>query len=97
MAFARVRAIKYWLVMASAASTGSSIYSRHSCLLGPYMQMPSPLASPLPYFISLGQDKGLVGVTAQPLPEGPKAALCNAFGFGGTNASLLLATPCEMV
>ncbi|KAF5839369.1 thiolase-like protein, partial [Dunaliella salina] len=37
--------------------------------------------------------QGLVGVAAQPLMDGPKAALCNAFGFGGTNASLLLATP----
>lgn len=35
---------------------------------------------------------GLVGKQAVPLPEGPKAALCNSFGFGGTNASLLLTT-----
>lgn len=29
---------------------------------------------------------------ARPLPPGPKAAMCNSFGFGGTNACLLLAT-----
>jgi 3-oxoacyl-[acyl-carrier-protein] synthase II len=39
---------------------------------------------------------GLVGAgRAAPLPARPVAALCNAFGFGGTNASLLLATPPE--
>lgn len=37
---------------------------------------------------------GLVGQAAAALPGvGPLAALCNSFGFGGTNASLLFTTP----
>ncbi|KAI8472645.1 MAG: thiolase-like protein [Monoraphidium minutum] len=37
----------------------------------------------------------LVRGAALPLGDGPLAALCNSFGFGGTNASLLFATPPE--
>lgn len=44
------------------------------------------LERPTPHLL-----KGLVGEVPQPLPPGPQAALCNAFGFGGTNASLLVA------
>lgn len=46
------------------------------------LERPEPLLLP-----------GLVGRAAAPLPPGPKAALCNSFGFGGTNACLLLTTP----
>jgi 3-oxoacyl-[acyl-carrier-protein] synthase II len=35
----------------------------------------------------------LVGPQAARLPPGPRAALCNSFGFGGTNAAVLFATP----
>lgn len=35
----------------------------------------------------------LVARTAMQLGDGPMAALCNSFGFGGTNASLLFTTP----
>lgn len=38
---------------------------------------------------------GLVAGAAAPLGGGPIGALCNAFGFGGTNASLLFTTPPE--
>lgn len=34
----------------------------------------------------------LAGAPAQ-LPEGPRAVLSNSFGFGGTNAALLFASP----
>ena len=37
--------------------------------------------------------KGLVGPSAcqfQPPKHAPASAICNSFGFGGTNASLLL-------
>jgi len=27
------------------------------------------------------------------LPDGPRAVMCNSFGFGGTNASVLFSTP----
>jgi 3-oxoacyl-[acyl-carrier-protein] synthase II len=36
--------------------------------------------------------EALVGPAALPLPSAPRAALCSSFGFGGTNACLLLAT-----
>lgn len=36
---------------------------------------------------------GIVGVAPRALRPGRKAALCNSFGFGGTNTSLLLTTP----
>ncbi len=35
---------------------------------------------------------GLIGTKAVSLRSGWKAALCNSFGFGGVNASLLLAS-----
>ena len=35
----------------------------------------------------------LIGPRAATLRPGHKAALCNSFGFGGTNACLLLTTP----
>ncbi|KAG1677901.1 hypothetical protein FOA52_001319 [Chlamydomonas sp. UWO 241] len=37
--------------------------------------------------------RGLVGPRPLALRPGRKAALCNSFGFGGTNACVLLATP----
>jgi len=46
------------------------------------------LESPAPRLLG-----NLVGPAAQPLRPGPKAALCNSFGFGGTNACLLFTTP----
>lgn len=36
---------------------------------------------------------GLVGPKAVALPRGRIAAMCNSFGFGGTNACLLMASP----
>jgi hypothetical protein len=35
----------------------------------------------------------LVSGTAAELPRGPRAVLCNSFGFGGTNASVLFCSP----
>jgi len=46
------------------------------------------LERPDPPLLSL-----LVAGGAMALGEGPMGALCNAFGFGGTNASLLFTTP----
>lgn len=48
------------------------------------------LESPDPPLLPL-----LVAGGPAPLGGGPAAALCNAFGFGGTNASLLFAAPPE--
>ena len=36
---------------------------------------------------------GLVAGSPAPLPQGPRAVLSNSFGFGGTNASLVFASP----
>lgn len=35
----------------------------------------------------------LVTGAAAELPDGPRAVLCNSFGFGGTNASVLFSSP----
>ena len=35
----------------------------------------------------------LVGTTPVELRPGPKAALCNSFGFGGTNVCLVFTSP----
>ncbi len=39
---------------------------------------------------------GLVRGQAKSLRSGAKAAFCNSFGFGGTNACLLVSTPPAM-
>ncbi len=45
------------------------------------------LEEPHPHLLNL------VGPQAVRLPPGPRAALCNSFGFGGTNAAVLFTSP----
>ena len=52
----------------------------------PTVNLHSPSASFLPGVRLLGH------ADREVLPEGPAMALTNSFGFGGTNASLVLAT-----
>lgn len=46
------------------------------------LEQPEPALLPL-----------LVAGQAAQLPEGPRAVMCNSFGFGGTNASILFCSP----
>ena len=55
----------------------------------PTVNLHSPSANLLPGVRLLGHNAREV------LPEGPAMALTNSFGFGGTNASLVLSTPPE--
>lgn len=55
-------------------------------LVGP----PAPASAPAPDGPAA---PALVAAGPLALPEGPIAAMSNSFGFGGTNASLLFATP----
>lgn len=69
---------------AGAVEAVFSVLALHHGIAPPTANLQQPQPALLPH---------LVGPTAVPLPAGPKAALCNAFGFGGTNACLLVTTP----
>ncbi len=77
-------AVGHLLGAAGAVESAFTVLALHHGLAPPTcnLEQPDPPLLPL-----------LVGPRALPLPPGPRAALCNSFGFGGTNAAVLFATP----
>lgn len=69
---------------AGAVEAAFSILALQHSLAPPTCNLESPDPQLLPL---------LVSGRAAALPEGPKAVLCNSFGFGGTNASVLFCSP----
>jgi 3-oxoacyl-[acyl-carrier-protein] synthase II len=69
---------------AGAVEAAFTVLALHARVAPPTanLERPNPLLLPL-----------LVAGNALHLGSGPMAALCNSFGFGGTNASLLFTTP----
>lgn len=69
---------------AGAVEAAFTVLAVHKHLAPPTVNLEHPDPQLLPL---------LVRNEALQLPPGPIAALCNSFGFGGTNASLLFASP----
>lgn len=69
---------------AGAVEAAFSVLALHHGVAPPTcnLEQPDPQLLPL-----------LVAGKAARLPGGPRAVLCNSFGFGGTNASVLFASP----
>eukprot|EP00798_Chlamydomonas_sp_ICE-L_P024271 gene24271-9872_t len=69
---------------AGAVESVFTILALHHSIAPPTVNLESPDPKIL---------QNIVGPVAQPLRSGPKGAMCNSFGFGGTNACLVLTTP----
>ncbi len=77
-------AVGHLLGAAGAVESLFTVLALHHGIAPPTVNLeePDPLLLPK-----------LVGPQAVPLPPPPGAALCNSFGFGGTNAAVLFTSP----